>query len=237
MPRSRDGAIRRSPRALKAFGDRHGFDAEGFVVDELLDDGRVHKTSRRCWPHTEAIKAEVAAAETGDDEAPRRAPRRRSIGCWRFSSAVPSRAAGSTMSTRTARRSSTSCRRARSTTSFSQRRRRTASGAGKEGPKSQRPTGNERRGDPAGGDSGRRQGHAAWRDHARHSEADAADRRRSAVPRLSPRDDRTPRLSTTSSCSAAISERFSRRPTTGAGSATPRSGCCANRSRSAPPAR
>ncbi len=60
-------------RTLKAFGDRHGFDAEGFIVDELLDDGRVHKASRRCWPHTEAIKAEVAAAETGDAGAPPRA--------------------------------------------------------------------------------------------------------------------------------------------------------------------
>ena len=62
-------------RALKDFGDRHGFDSEGFIVDELLDDGRVHKTSRRCWPHTEAIKAEAAAAETGDDQAAARAAR------------------------------------------------------------------------------------------------------------------------------------------------------------------
>ena len=61
--------------ALKAFGDRHGFDADGFVVDALLDDGRVHKASRRCWPHTEAVKAEVAAAETGDAEASPRAAR------------------------------------------------------------------------------------------------------------------------------------------------------------------
>jgi mannose/cellobiose epimerase-like protein (N-acyl-D-glucosamine 2-epimerase family) len=60
-------------QALKAFGDRHGYDSEGFVVDQLLDDGRVHRTSRRCWPHTEAIKAEVAAAETGDGQAPARA--------------------------------------------------------------------------------------------------------------------------------------------------------------------
>ena len=59
--------------ALKAFGDRHGFDSEGFVVDQLLDDGRVHKTSRRCWPHTEAIKAEAAAAEAGDGQAAARA--------------------------------------------------------------------------------------------------------------------------------------------------------------------
>ena len=60
-------------QALKAFGDRHGFDSEGFVVDQLLDDGRVHKASRRCWPHTEAIKAEVAAAEAGDGQAGARA--------------------------------------------------------------------------------------------------------------------------------------------------------------------
>src|SRR6516165_516679 len=60
-------------QALKAFGDRHGFDAEGFVVDQLLDDGRVHKASRRSWPHTESIKAEVAAAEAGDTDAPARA--------------------------------------------------------------------------------------------------------------------------------------------------------------------
>ena len=58
---------------LKAFGDRDGFDAEDLVVDELLDDGRVHRPSRRSWPHTELIKAEVAAAETGDAEAGRAA--------------------------------------------------------------------------------------------------------------------------------------------------------------------
>ena len=60
-------------KALKDFGDRHGFDSEGFVVDELLDDGRVHKASRRCWPHTESIKAEVASFELGDDNAAARA--------------------------------------------------------------------------------------------------------------------------------------------------------------------
>jgi mannose/cellobiose epimerase-like protein (N-acyl-D-glucosamine 2-epimerase family) len=60
-------------RALKDFSDRHGFDSEGLIVDELLDDGRVHKASRRCWPHTESIKAEVASFETGDGDAPHRA--------------------------------------------------------------------------------------------------------------------------------------------------------------------
>jgi mannose/cellobiose epimerase-like protein (N-acyl-D-glucosamine 2-epimerase family) len=33
----------------------------------------VHKASRRCWPHTEAIKAEVAADEAGDEQAAPRA--------------------------------------------------------------------------------------------------------------------------------------------------------------------
>ena len=61
--------------------------------------------------------------------------------------------------------------------------------------RSERPTSNERRSDPAGRDPGGRQGHASWRDHASRSEADAADRGRPAVPRLPSRDDRTPRLS------------------------------------------
>jgi mannose-6-phosphate isomerase len=59
--------------ALKLFASRHGFDAAGLVVDELLDDGSVHKASRRCWPHTEAIKAEVALFEAGDAGAGARA--------------------------------------------------------------------------------------------------------------------------------------------------------------------
>jgi mannose-6-phosphate isomerase len=63
-------------RALKEFGDRHGFDSDGFIVDELLDDGRVHKPSRRCWPHTESIKAEAAAYECGDRGARQRAAQR-----------------------------------------------------------------------------------------------------------------------------------------------------------------
>jgi mannose/cellobiose epimerase-like protein (N-acyl-D-glucosamine 2-epimerase family) len=63
-------------RAVKDFGDRHGFDSEGFVVDEVLDDGRVHRPSRRCWPQTESIKAEVAAFESGDRDAAGRAAQR-----------------------------------------------------------------------------------------------------------------------------------------------------------------
>ena len=58
---------------LKTFADLHGYDDAGLVVDEVLDDGSVHKPSRRCWPHTEAIKAEVAAFEAGDPTAEGRA--------------------------------------------------------------------------------------------------------------------------------------------------------------------
>jgi mannose-6-phosphate isomerase len=59
--------------ALYAHAERYGFDAKNFVVDELLDDGTVHKASRRCWPHTEAIKANAAAYEAGDLRAASRA--------------------------------------------------------------------------------------------------------------------------------------------------------------------
>jgi mannose-6-phosphate isomerase len=60
---------------LYAFADRHGFDSSGVIVDELLDDGTVHKASRRCWPHAEAVKADAAAFEAGDARAAERADR------------------------------------------------------------------------------------------------------------------------------------------------------------------
>lgn len=60
-------------KALKTFADRHGYDAEGLVVDALIDDGCVHRSSRRSWPLTEAVKAEAAAAEAGDAAAAARA--------------------------------------------------------------------------------------------------------------------------------------------------------------------
>lgn len=49
--------------ALKLFADKYGYDTTGLVIDEVLDDGSVFKPSRRSWPQTEAIKAEVAAFE------------------------------------------------------------------------------------------------------------------------------------------------------------------------------
>lgn len=59
--------------SLFDFANRHGFDAEGLIADECLDDGSVHKASRRCWPHTEGIKANAAAFEAGDRRAAGRA--------------------------------------------------------------------------------------------------------------------------------------------------------------------
>jgi len=52
---------------------RHGYDADGLVVDCLRDDGVVMTPSRRTWPHTEAIKAHAAAFEQGDESAESRA--------------------------------------------------------------------------------------------------------------------------------------------------------------------
>jgi mannose/cellobiose epimerase-like protein (N-acyl-D-glucosamine 2-epimerase family) len=48
--------------------NRFGFDSSGFVVDELLDNGTVHRASRRSWPQTQAIQACVAAFEAGHAE-------------------------------------------------------------------------------------------------------------------------------------------------------------------------
>ena len=180
--------------ALKAFGDRHGFDADGFVVDALLDDGRVHKASRRCWPHTEAVKAEVAAAETGDAEASRRAARtidrlmavflgRPVAGGWIDHVDANGAPIVDFMPASTLYHVFLAAAEADRVWGRQAKSR-----------KARRPRSNERRGDPAGGDPGRRQGHAARRDHPRRAEADAANRGGSAVPRLSSGDDRAPRL-------------------------------------------
>lgn len=51
--------------ALYDHADRYGWDAEGFVVDEVETSGAVVKASRRSWPHTEALKANVVEGELG----------------------------------------------------------------------------------------------------------------------------------------------------------------------------
>jgi mannose/cellobiose epimerase-like protein (N-acyl-D-glucosamine 2-epimerase family) len=51
--------------ALYAHADRHGSDSEGFVVDEIDRSGDRLKDSRRSWPHTEALKANIVESEFG----------------------------------------------------------------------------------------------------------------------------------------------------------------------------
>jgi|SRR5579883_1221108 mannose-6-phosphate isomerase len=51
--------------ALYDHADRYGFSTRGLVVDELLSNGRVRKSSHRTWPMTEAIKANAVEAARG----------------------------------------------------------------------------------------------------------------------------------------------------------------------------
>jgi mannose-6-phosphate isomerase len=49
--------------ALYKHADTHGWDAEGLIVDELDRSGKVISPSRRTWPLTEAIKANIVEGE------------------------------------------------------------------------------------------------------------------------------------------------------------------------------
>ena len=51
--------------ALYDHADRYGWDKEGFIVDEVESTGAVLKRSRRTWPHTEALKANIVEGEVG----------------------------------------------------------------------------------------------------------------------------------------------------------------------------
>jgi mannose/cellobiose epimerase-like protein (N-acyl-D-glucosamine 2-epimerase family) len=59
--------------ALYDHADRHGWDTEGFVVDEVETSGAVLKASRRSWPHTEALKANIVEGEIGREGCDKRA--------------------------------------------------------------------------------------------------------------------------------------------------------------------
>jgi mannose-6-phosphate isomerase len=59
------GHVDRYIDALYAHADRHGFDEDGLIVDEVLAEGGHHRRSRRIWPITEAIKANLLEAERG----------------------------------------------------------------------------------------------------------------------------------------------------------------------------
>jgi mannose-6-phosphate isomerase len=58
-------SIQRYVDALYGHADRHGFDREGLIVDEILADGLHHKRSRRVWPIAEAIRANLVEARRG----------------------------------------------------------------------------------------------------------------------------------------------------------------------------
>jgi mannose-6-phosphate isomerase len=51
--------------ALYKHADSHGWDASGFIIDELDFSGSVVAKSRRSWPHTEGAKANIVEAESG----------------------------------------------------------------------------------------------------------------------------------------------------------------------------
>jgi mannose/cellobiose epimerase-like protein (N-acyl-D-glucosamine 2-epimerase family) len=59
--------------ALYGHATEHGFDADGLIVDELLVDGSCRSPSRRLWPITEAIKANVVESRLGRAGAEERA--------------------------------------------------------------------------------------------------------------------------------------------------------------------
>jgi mannose/cellobiose epimerase-like protein (N-acyl-D-glucosamine 2-epimerase family) len=61
--------------ALYDHADRYGWDAEGFVVDEVDTAGALLKSSRRSWPHCECVKANIVEGERGRTGCDERAAR------------------------------------------------------------------------------------------------------------------------------------------------------------------
>ena len=58
-------AVRPYVDALYEHADRHGYDGAGLIVDEVSSDGSQRSRSRRTWPVTEAIKANLTEAALG----------------------------------------------------------------------------------------------------------------------------------------------------------------------------
>jgi len=61
--------------ALYTHADRFGWDAQGYIVDEVDCSGTVVKSDRRSWPHTEGLKANVVEGERGRVECDQKAVR------------------------------------------------------------------------------------------------------------------------------------------------------------------
>ncbi|MBV8187830.1 MAG: AGE family epimerase/isomerase [Alphaproteobacteria bacterium] len=77
-------ALDRYTEALYAHAERHGFDEEGLIVDEVLAEGGHHRRSRRIWPITEAIKANLLQAARGRADCITKAARLTGLLCDRF---------------------------------------------------------------------------------------------------------------------------------------------------------
>jgi mannose/cellobiose epimerase-like protein (N-acyl-D-glucosamine 2-epimerase family) len=76
--------------ALYRHADRYGYDGDSLVMDEVRRDGQPHKRSRRIWPMTEAIKANLAEAAAGREEAAEKAAGLTHRLCDRFLNGVTS---------------------------------------------------------------------------------------------------------------------------------------------------
>jgi mannose-6-phosphate isomerase len=61
--------------ALYGHADRHGWDHDGFIIDEVDAGGTPLKRSRRSWPHAEGLKANIVEAESGREGCEERAVR------------------------------------------------------------------------------------------------------------------------------------------------------------------
>jgi mannose/cellobiose epimerase-like protein (N-acyl-D-glucosamine 2-epimerase family) len=61
--------------ALYAHADRHGWDRQGFIIDEVDRSGAPIRTSRRSWPHAEGLKANIVEGEAGRPGCDERAAR------------------------------------------------------------------------------------------------------------------------------------------------------------------
>lgn len=61
--------------ALYTHADTYGYDGDGLIVDEVLIDGSHRTRSRRTWPITEALKANVTEALRGRENAEHKSAR------------------------------------------------------------------------------------------------------------------------------------------------------------------
>jgi mannose-6-phosphate isomerase len=66
-------SVQRYVDGLYRHADVYGYDNAGMIVDEALIDGTHHLRSRRTWPVTEALKANIVEAAAGREGAGERA--------------------------------------------------------------------------------------------------------------------------------------------------------------------